>query len=284
MRLLTRATRPAALPLRPGLARRLRRRLILGGAAILFAGALGGSLVWLARTQWVADVVTAGERRVAVACKAIGFAITNVSVVGRDRESRGAILEALGVERGTPILDVDLGQAKTRLEALPWVRTAEVERLLPNTIFVRLVERQPLAFWQRHGKLVLVADDGVVVPTSQLDNFGALIVLVGDDAPRYGASLIDMLASEPELAPHVAAAVRIGGRRWNLRLDNGVDVDLPEQNPEAAWHRLAALDRSEQLLERNIVAVDLRLADRLVLRLPPEPAKPKTGKSAGKPT
>ncbi len=139
---------------------------------------------------------------------------------------------------------------------------------------------------QRHGTLALVADDGTIVSTTTLDDFGPLIVLVGDDAPRLGGSLIAMLASEPNLAPHVAAAVRIAGRRWNLRLDSGIDVALPEQDPEAAWHRLAALDRSEQLLERNILAVDLRLSDRLVLRLPPEPVKPgsKSGKQAGKPT
>jgi cell division protein FtsQ len=287
MRFLSRAPRPAAVPQRPRPARRLRRRAMVGAGALIAVLALAGGATRLAHATWVAEAATAAQARVAKAGTALGFAVANVSVVGRERESRSAILGALGVARGMPILGLDLGLAKTRLEALPWVRVADVERLLPDTIMVRLSERRPLAFWQRHGTLVLVADDGTIIPTSNLDDFGALIVLVGDDAPRFGASLIDMLASEPDLARHVAAAVRIGGRRWNLRLDNGIDVALPERDPEAAWHRLAALDRSEQLLERNILAVDLRLADRLVLRLPPEPAKslsPKSGKPAGKPT
>jgi cell division protein FtsQ len=286
MRFLSRASRPAALPQRPRPARRLRRRLMLSAGALVALLAVAGGMMRLARAPWVAEAATAVRGRVANAGTALGFAVGNVSVVGRDRESRSAILGALGVARGTPILGLDLGLAKTRLEALPWVRVADVERLLPDTILVRLGERRPLAFWQRHGALALVADDGTVIPTSNLDDFGSLVVLVGDDAPRFGASLIEMLASEPDLAPHVAAAVRIGGRRWNLRLDSGIDVALPERDPEAAWHRLAALDRSEQLLERNILEVDLRLTDRLVLRLPPEPAKssPKSGKPAGKPT
>jgi cell division protein FtsQ len=89
-----------------------------------------------------------------------------------------------------------------------------------------------------------------------------------------------MLSTEPTLYPHVAAAVRVGARRWNIRLDSGIDVALPEDDPESAWHRLAALDRSEALLARNLVAVDLRLPDRLVLRLPPEPPKPAPAKKA----
>src|SRR6185312_3502645 len=116
---------------------------------------------------------------------------------------------------------------------------------------IRLVERQPLAFWQRDGKLVLVDRDGVVVPSDHLDRFGNLIVLVGADAPQAGGALIDMLASEPELAAHVAAAVRVGGRRWTLHLDDGVDVALPEEGADAAWHRLAALERSDGILERR---------------------------------
>jgi cell division protein FtsQ len=260
---------------------------MLGAGALVAVLALAGGAMQLARAPWVVEAATAAQARIAAAGTTLGFAVTNVSVVGRNRESRSAVLGALGVARGTPILGLDLGLAKTRLEALPWIRSADVERLLPDTILVRLSERRPLALWQRHGALALVADDGTLVPTASLDDFGALIVLVGDDAPRFGAALIDMLASEPELAPHVAAAVRIGGRRWNLRFDSGIDVALPERDPEAAWHRLAALDRSEQLLERNILAVDLRLADRLVLRLPPEPTKSrssKSGKAAGKPT
>lgn len=286
MRWLSRAG-TAAQPPRARPARRTRRRLVLAGtvAALLVAGA-GGTL-WLARSSLAAAAEAALGARLAAAGKDLGFAVANVSVEGREREPRQAILDALGVARGTSILAVDLPAAKARLEALPWVRSAEIERLLPDTIFVRIAERRPLAIWQRQGKLVLVADDGKIIPAARLEDFGALIVLVGDDAPGLGTSLLDMLATEPALYPHVAAAVRVGGRRWNIRLDSGIDVALPEENAESAWHRLAALDRSESLLGRNILAVDLRLPDRLVVRLPPEPAKSppaKKGKPAGKST
>jgi len=272
MRFLKRSGEPK-LPRRPRGGRRLRRRLaLLSGAALVLAGL--GAGVWVVRAGIVGAAAAATGLRIAAAASDFGFAVDNVSVVGRERTSRQALLDALDVRRGAPILAFDLAAAKARLESLAWIRRAEIERRLPDTIFVHIVERQPLAFWQRQGKLVLIDRDGKVVPVDRLDTFGQLVVLVGDDAPKTGAALLDMLATEPELAPHVAAAVRVGGRRWNLRLDNGIDVSLPEREPELAWHKLAGLARDDRLLERDIAAVDLRLPDRLFLRLPQEPPKP----------
>ncbi len=205
---------------------------------------------------------------------AAGLAVSDVVVQGRSRTSPDSILAALGAKRGTPIFAIDPAAAKLRLEAIPWVRTASVERILPGTLRVRLDERVPLALWQRNGRLELVDRDGVVLPTQHVDEFGNLLVLVGDDAPKEGAALLDMLAAEPQIETHVTAAVRVGGRRWNLHLDSGIDIELPEQNPIAAWHELARLDRTDGLLERDIRRVDFRLPDRLVVQPAPQPAKP----------
>lgn len=269
--------------------RRPRRSLLVAGLASIVAfSAMGGGALWLARTGIIERGASAIGMRIAREGGALGLAVANLEVEGRERVPRAAILAALGVARGTPILGVDLVQAKARLEALPWVGSVAIERQLPDTIFVRLVERQPLAFWQRQGKLVLIDRDGKIIPTERLDGIGPLPVVVGEDAPAKAAELLDMIATEPSLAHHVDAAVRVGGRRWNLRFDSGIDVALPEENMAAAWHRLAALERSDGLLERKVAALDLRLPDRLVLQLPPEPQKPvpsaKRGRQPGKTT
>jgi cell division protein FtsQ len=215
-----------------------------------------------------------------------GLAITDIEVEGRHRASPDSVLAALGAQRGTPILAVSPAEAKARLEAMPWVRSASVERLLPDTLHVRIVERRPLAVWQRNGKFNLIDQEGKVLPTDRLGEFFGLLVLVGEDAPKEGAALLDMLASEPELASRVAAAVRVGGRRWNLHMDNGIDVELPENDPAAAWHDLARLERTDEILQRDLRRVDLRLPDRLVVQTPPEPPKmpPKKKPAPGKST
>ena len=286
MRFLSRRAAAKAPP-RQRPAHRLRRRAAIAGALAVVLGLLAAGGWWLARAGIVAEAMAAADAHAALAGKSVGFTVENVSVLGREREDRQTILAALGVKRGTPILGVDLAAAKARLEALPWIRSAEVERLLPDTLFVRLVERRPLALWQRQGKLSLVADDGAVLAGEKLDAYGSLVVLVGDDAPKLGAALLAMLASEPALYPHVAAAVRVGGRRWNLRLDSGIDVDLPggRSRRGVAPARRARPRREPDGAQRP--RRRLRLPDRLVLRLPPEPAKPapaKKGKAGGKPT
>lgn len=273
--------RVTAPPVRRG--RRLPRRWREATLSVLLLAALGGGGFWLQRSGVAATALRLVDDRIAAIGGDIGLSVASVEVEGREHESREAILEALGVRRGSPILALDPAAAKTRLEALPWVRAAAVARQMPDTIRVRLVEREPLAFWQRHNKLVLVDAEGAVLATDHLDGYGSLLVLVGDDAPAECGALRDLLATEPALASRVEAAVRVGGRRWNLRLTGGIEIELPEVDALSAWHRLAEADRTDHLLERNILAVDLRLLDRLGVRLVPEPPKEATTAKKARP-
>ncbi|MGB8182333.1 MAG: FtsQ-type POTRA domain-containing protein [Stellaceae bacterium] len=251
------------------------------GAAALITAAGGTFWLWhdgtLARTgrTIVARMWTVGGRQ--------GLALENVDVFGRQRQSAASILAALDVQRGTPMFEIDLTAAQTRLEALPWVRRADVERQLPDTLFIRLTEREPFAFWQRNGTLSLIDRDGTVIPTDNLAQYAPRVVLVGDRAPAQASTLLDMLATEPALAPRVNAAVLYGSGRWTLRFDTGVEVALPENGTPAAWHRLAGIEAQDHVLERNIAAIDLRLPDRMVVRLAPaETGKHSTARAGAK--
>jgi cell division protein FtsQ len=277
MRLLTADPDPARAAARSPRRRRAPRSLRRLGAAALAAALIAGAGLAVHLSGWDAQAVERIRASVLALSVEAGLRVNDVVVQGRSRTGGDAILAALGAARGTPILAISPAAAKARLEALPWIRSASVERVLPDTLYVQVTERQPLALWQRKGKLQLIDREGTVVAVPSLDEFTDLIILVGDDAPKAAPALLEMLASEPVLRPHVAAAVRVGGRRWNLKLDSGIDVELPEDNVGAAWHQLARLDRTDGLLKRDILKVDLRLPDRLVLRVP-EPAKPTPAK------
>ncbi len=272
MRLLTADPDPQRLQRAPR-RRRMPRWLWRSGAAALVVAGLAGGAFAVHRSGWDADRLEQVRSKLLALTAEAGLTVDDVVVQGRGRTGGDAILAALGVVRGTPMLSVSPSAAKSRLEALPWIHSASVERVFPDTLYVRVTERQPLALWQRKGRLELIDREGSVIAVPSLDEFVDLIILVGDDAPKAAPALLDLLASEPALRPHVSAAVRVGGRRWNLKLDNGIDVALPEDNVGAAWHQLAQLDRTDGLLRRDILKVDLRLPDRLVLQVP-EPAKP----------
>ncbi len=242
-----------------------RARFAAAGAGGLAIVTLG----WLWLDGWYGRQVAAIGDGLYAASASAGLSVEDVLVEGRNRTRSEAILATLGVARGTPILAFDPHAAKVRLEALPWVREATVERRLPDTVFLRLSERTPMALWQSDGKLAVIDGDGQVIPGAKATAFATLPVLVGDDAPRNAGALLAILDSEPDLRAQVAAAVRVQGRRWNIRLDNGIDVRLPETDTAAAWAELARLQRSHEVLQRDVVTIDLRLPDRLVVRTAP---------------
>src|SRR5207247_9271391 len=97
------------------------------------------------------------------------------------------------------------------------------------------------------------------------------------------AQVLDIVGSERDLAVRVTAAIRVGNRRWNLRIDNACDVLLPADETAEAWARLARLERSAALVQRDVQTIDIRLPDRLVLRVSPEPPKETPVSKKGRP-
>ena len=244
-----------------------RRRRQVGAGVLVAAVAVSGT--WLWTSGWVARQIDHAEQATLRASARAGLKVEDVLVEGRVRTRRSAIVSALSVTRDAPILAFDPYGAKARLESLPWVRGATVVRRLPGVIYVRLVERRPLALWQHEGRTAVIDHRGAVIPGIRPEAFTDLPFLVGADAPEHARELVAMLDSAPKLRARVAAAVRVRGRRWNVRLTGDIDVRLPERDPAAAWAQLAGLQRRHGVLERDIVAIDLRLPDRLVVRTAP---------------
>ena len=285
---LSRGAAPAAAKRRTARAnqttqRGLARRLALPGALLALALA-GGSVALL--SGWAEQT---GERlRQSAIDLSVqqGLALSDVKVEGRERTAKQDVLAALAVEKGSPLLTFDPAAVRERLEGLPWVARAEVERRLPNFIYVGLTERQPLAIWQLRQVFQVIDQQGAVIPGVEAKQFAHLPLVVDRGAPRATRSLLAFLAEEPELADRVVAASRIRDRRWDLLLKGGVKIRLPEQDAAQAWRQLARIEREQGLLNRDVVMIDMRLPDRLVVRTAggktPEP--PPVVKVTGKET
>jgi cell division protein FtsQ len=239
---------------------------VIAVVVLLAAAGLAGGGWWLWQSGWADQAIAKARWSIIAATANLGFRVENVLVLGRQETPRDELLNAVHLARGAPILAFDPEAAKKRIEALPWVRAASVQRRLPDTIFLRVVERRPLAVWQDHGRFALIDYDGKVITDSGLERFAKLPLVVGDDAPVHAAQLLEMLWNQPELMARVKAAVRVGGRRWNVRLDNGIDVRLPEENAAAAWARLATYERTHHVLAKDVGVLDLRLPDRLIVQ------------------
>ncbi len=233
---------------------------------------------WLWQSGWVSRTAEQLKSRAIAGSADLGFTVQEILVVGRRETSRQDLLAVVKLSQGAPILSFDLGSAKKRVEALPWVREATIERMLPDTILLNLVERRPLALWQRKGRFALIDQKGVVILNEGLDRYSDLLVVVGEEAPTHASRLLEILSTQPRLMPMVKAAVWVGGRRWNVRMAGNIDVRLPEKDPIRAWARLAEYDRTHRVLERDVQVLDLRFPDRLIVRKPPPAEKPAVGR------
>lgn len=258
---------------------RTRRGALLSTAvaAIVVAGLVG----WIWRQGWPQQAATAVEKAVAESTAGLGLTVDEVFVIGRQHAERADLRAALGIERGDPILLIDLEAARTRVTELSWVADASVERLLPNIIVVRLKERSPLALWQLQGRFSVIDADGYMLTQDAVARYSHLMLVVGDQAPEAAADFVRMIDTEPALASQVKAGVRVAGRRWDVHLLSGTRVLLPAEDAADAWARFAAYHRDHRILRDDPEVVDLRIPGRVTIAPAerPEDAQPGDGRS-----
>ena len=212
-----------------------------------------------------------------------GFVLTDISITGLDRTQERDVQAVLDIDNGMPLLAIDLVEIQTRVEALPWVREAIVNRVLPGSVTIDVRERVPFALSQVNGSVALIDRDGVTITDRGLGTYSELMLVVGDVSPEKLQQLDELTAVTPELAGRIRSAVRINGRRWDLLFRNGVRVKLPsemasEYDMARAWGRFEKLNEKHRLLEREVSVIDLRLQDRLVVRVTPTGRRQLEGK------
>jgi cell division protein FtsQ len=221
----------------------------------------------------VAELTAAlGDTRNAIANSA-GFRITAVAINGRKQLSQDEILAIGGVNGRSSLLFLDAAAVREALKANPWISDATVLKLYPGRLEIDIVERSAFALWQEQGRVSVIADDGAVLEPYLSRHFLSLPLVVGKGAETHARDFLALLSRYPQVHAVTQAAVYVGERRWNLRLKDGLDVRLPEHDVGNALAELSRLDKEEKLFSRDIVAVDMRLPDRLVVQLSDDAAK-----------
>ncbi len=255
----------------------LTRGLRFGLKLLLVLG-VAGFVVMVWRSGRVEAALANMERQAIALSARAGFRVEDVEVVGRSQTDPKYLLAAAGLNRGYPILAFSPEAARARIESLPWVASAAVERHLPDTVSITIVERKPIALWQHNEKISLIDSAGVNLGPTTIESAPQLPLVVGGDAPAHAAEFLHLLEGYPDIARRVQASSWIGSRRWDLKLDNGVEVRLPETGVAEALKQLADAQASSRLFERDVSLIDLRLAGKMIVRLAhelPSPAKAK---------
>jgi len=208
-----------------------------------------------------------------VLANAVGFRITALAINGRKQLTQDEVLASGGVNGRSSLLFLDAAAVRERLKANPWIAEATVLKLYPGHLQIDLVERTAFALWQCDGRLSVIADDGAVLEPYVARRFLSLPLVVGKGAETHAREFLALLSRYPQVSSVTKAAIFVGERRWNLRLKDGLDIRLPELEVGGALLALSKLDKEDHLFSRDIVAVDMRLSDRLTLQLSDDAAR-----------
>jgi cell division protein FtsQ len=269
---------PRVLTWRERLAERLRSLLefrvprYAGAAAVLALVLSSAGYGMTTGGHLPAFVEQLKDARDAVA-NAAGFRIDSIAIGGQKQLTREEILAIAGVTGRSSLLFLDAEAARDKLKANPWIAEATVLKLYPDRLHISITERQAFALWQKDGRLYVISADGSVVEPYAAPRFARLPLVVGRGAEKQASEFLTFINRYPEIREQLRAAILVAERRWNLRLKNGIDVRLPEFGMEKAVETLIALDKEKKLISRDITAIDLRLPDRVTVRLSDAAAK-----------
>jgi cell division protein FtsQ len=238
--------------------------------ALILLGSAGFGIVEGGHVEELTSALS--DTRNAIANSA-GFRITAIAINGRKQLTQDEVLAIGGVNGRSSLLFLDAATVRDKLKANPWIGEATVLKLYPGRLQIDIVERSAFALWQQDGKLSVISDDGAVLEPYLSRGFLSLPLVVGKGAETRARDFLTLLARYPQVRAVTKAAILVGERRWNLRLVDGLDVRLPENDVGNALAALSKLDKEDRLFSRDIVAIDMRLPDRLTVQLSDDAAK-----------
>ena len=203
-----------------------------------------------------------------------GLQLQKIEVHGRAHTPKDVLLAAAELSLGDPMLGISLPELHSRLLAIGWIEQVAVERRMPTTIRIVLNERIPMALLQTVNGHRVIDSSGTIIASADPAAFAHLTVVAGTQAADNAAPILDILKTEPELFADVWAVTFQSERRWDVHLRNGIRVRLPETDPRTAWSRLAMIDHSKQITNRDLAVIDMRVPDQMIV----EPNIPVRGK------
>jgi len=196
----------------------------------------------------------------------LGFGIDQVSVSGHHYTSDQEIYLALDLEHAHTFAAFDAGAALKRLEALPWIESANITRIYPGALNVEVRERRPSALWSLKGKTYLIDPTGRVLGAAAAPHGWDLPMVAGDGANTQAALLFTALERQPELLVQIELAARIGGRRWSLVLKNGSRIELGADREVDGIEQVAKSPELRRVLSGPPMIADVRTQGRFTIR------------------
>ena len=194
-----------------------------------------------------------------------GFKIKNILIIGTHNLSQDYVINIINTQNHINILNVNLHTIYNKIIQNSWVQETYVERILPDTIKIKVLEKKPIAIWQNHKGNKLITINGDVISHANVNKFkNSFPIIKGEKSKENISTILKILETNKNFAKNIWSLTFINQRRWDLHFNQGLIVRLPSQNVIKAWQKIIKLQTNYNILNLRLTEIDLRNPEQIL--------------------
>ena len=197
-----------------------------------------------------------------------GFYLQNIYITGNNNLQKEDILSIINDKEYKTIFDINLFKIRNNLLLNEWIETVKIERTLPSSIKIQIIEKKPVAIWQTKLGNKLITKDGSIISNANITAFkNSLPIIIGKGANKDAFLILQILKKNPDLYNNVWSISYINKRRWNVHLNQGVIVLLPRTKIYDAWSKIGFLQKKYKILDIGLTEIDIRNKNQIFAKM-----------------
>ena len=194
-----------------------------------------------------------------------GFRIKNIEIIGTQNLSDNYLKNIINKHNEVNIFNINLPTIYKKIIENSWVKEGYVERILPDTIKIKILEKKPIAIWQNKNGNKLVSSNGEIISNANINTFkSSFPIIKGHKAKENISILLKVLNTNKKLATNIWSLSFINQRRWDLHFNQGLTVRLPSKDVFVAWKKIVKLQQSYNILNLRLTEIDLRNPEQIL--------------------
>ena len=194
-----------------------------------------------------------------------GFKIKNILISGTHNLSQDYLINIINTQNHINILNVNLHTIYNKIIQNSWVEETYVERILPDTIKIKVLEKKPIAIWQNQKGNKLITINGDVISHANVNKFkNSFPIIKGEKSKENISTILKILETNKNFAKNIWSLTFINQRRWDLHFNQGLIVRLPSQDVIKAWQKIIKLQTNYNILNLRLTEIDLRNPEQIL--------------------
>ena len=194
-----------------------------------------------------------------------GFKIKNILISGTHNLSQDYLRNIINTQNHINILNVNLHSIYNKIIQNSWVEETYVERILPDTIKIKVLEKKPIAIWQNQKGNKLITVNGDVISHANVNKFkNSFPIIKGEKSKENISTILKILETNKNFAKNIWSLTFINQRRWDLHFNQGLIVRLPSQDVIKAWQKIIKLQTNYNILNLRLTEIDLRNPEQIL--------------------